>query len=245
MTAPKECTVNNVDVCTGPALVWWPWAHGVFAVLVFLSMACIVLFCSRLTFGELDKDGRERYGGIYVLIGIAMLFWPVIVLVVGYFLSPVLWTWRVLAIEVVGVILFGLYWVFKTREINETRADQKAVLGQLRRPLNNPWLEPLRQVGNSLPGGVKKLFSNDNEEPVTGLPFQQELLSQFVHMINDSGTSSPEDVAKSLMAPENWQDAQINQPTSEHLQRCVVVLGKCSEILSGRSLASASAGHVP
>ena len=52
--------------------------------------------------------------------------------------------WRVLALETIGVFLFGSYWLVKTREISETGADKKAAMGKLRSPPTDPWLKRVR-----------------------------------------------------------------------------------------------------
>src|SRR6516165_987139 len=242
LVAIFHMTPDKCEVCGGPALPWWPKAHAVFAVLVFAAMAWIVLLCSRETFGALDENARKRYGLVYALIAVAMLLWPLIVLLIELFWPWGEFQWKILAIEVVGVVLFGIYWLIKTIEVSKFRSDKKAAMGELKRP-PDPWPDSLSdpwraRLGRLLPTPY------DKEEPVAW-PSQQERLSQFINMIDVDGNSNLVDVAQSLMDPKKWQGGEIKKPTSENLQRCAKVLGECSKILNEQSLASASAGHVP
>jgi hypothetical protein len=144
---PKYCIINKVDVCGGPAVLWWPWAHAFFAVFVFLAMAAIVFLCSQQTLAELNEQRLKWYRRIYHGIGVAMVVGPLLVVFAVEPLWPVSlgkFQWRVLALETIGVFLFGSYWLVKTREISETGADKKAAMGKLKSPPTAPWLKRVR-----------------------------------------------------------------------------------------------------
>ena len=144
--------IKELDVCGGSALPWWlswwpRWAegpHASFAIIVFVCMALVVLVCSQQTFAALDDKQLKRYRWIYRVIGFAMIALPVLVVVAAQRLWSV-WSlgefkWRVLALETIGVVLFGIYWLVKTFEIWQTEADKKAAMGKLKPPPADPWL---------------------------------------------------------------------------------------------------------
>ena len=173
--------IKELDVCGGSALPWWlswwpRWAegpHAVFAIIVFVCMALVVLLCSQQTFAALDTPKLlNRYRRIYRVIGVAMIALPVLVA----FAAQPLWSawslgefkWRVLALETIGVALFGIYWLVKTVEIWQTEADEKAAMGKLKPPPADPWLDRLDTVRFGRPVNLLRPWpemQNTSDEP--------------------------------------------------------------------------------
>jgi len=156
--------IKEQDVCGGSALPWWlswwpSWGegpHATFAIIVFVCMALVVLLCSQQTFAELSAKQLIRYRWVYGSIAFLMVALPLLVV----FAAQRLWSgfslgefkWRVLALETIGVVLFGIYWLVKTFEIWQTEADKKAAMGKLKPPLADslpekvkPWLEEVKR----------------------------------------------------------------------------------------------------
>jgi hypothetical protein len=105
--------------------------HGTFAVLFFLCIAYVCIFCASATLPLVkDEDRRKRYRRFYKIIGWAMVASPVLAAVLTQFFG--LRASYVFFTEASGVYAFGAYWWVKTHELNETNADRRAARGELK-----------------------------------------------------------------------------------------------------------------
>jgi len=104
--------------------------HGTFAILFFLCIAYVCIFCASATLSLVeDENRRKRYRRFYKLIGWAMAGSPVLAAVLTQFFG--LRSSYVFFLECFGIYAFGAYWWVKTRELRETNADRQAASGRL------------------------------------------------------------------------------------------------------------------
>ena len=104
--------------------------HDVFAVLFFLCIAYVCLFCASATLTLVkDENRRARYHRFYKLIGWSMVASPVLAAVLNQLVG--VHNSFVFFLECVGIYAFAAYWLVKTLELRETNADHKAATGEL------------------------------------------------------------------------------------------------------------------
>ena len=109
--------------------------HGACAISLFICIAyvCIYRASDTLTLmtNDEDKVRRERYRKCYRVFGHLMWFFPVIAWVLSSttgFRKFTFWA------ELAGIWIFAAYWWVKSLEIAKTKADKKAICGQLKVP---------------------------------------------------------------------------------------------------------------
>ena len=108
--------------------------HGTAAVLFFLCIAYVSIFRSSDTLG-LMKDPRKAgiYKMAYRILGGFMIGSPAIALALKLFLQPDPGKGSyIFLIEAIGVVVFGLYWLLKSKEIWQTNAERRAAEGELK-----------------------------------------------------------------------------------------------------------------
>ncbi|HEX7242885.1 MAG TPA: hypothetical protein VF263_21540 [Longimicrobiaceae bacterium] len=106
--------------------------HGPAAVLFFLCIAYVSLRCSRDTLHLLPPAKQARYARLYLWTGVAMVAFPLTALLLSY-TSEDLGRTRVFWVEAFAVWAFAAYWITKTFEMRETRAEKRALDAELRR----------------------------------------------------------------------------------------------------------------
>lgn len=105
--------------------------HGTAAVVLFGCVALVCLLCSSDTLDQLpDRTTRRRYETGYKVLGVLMVVLPL----AAVFLTVVVRQtgFRILAVEVAGTVVFGLYWLVKSIELSKSEAQKKAARGELR-----------------------------------------------------------------------------------------------------------------
>ncbi len=114
-----------------PFTTFWPtWWHFVSAILLFVCMWFISRFCAKdtLQYFELGSPEVPRYEKRYKHLSWAML--GVLVAGLVYFLAmktlDALFPWTLFVIEAAGVVVFGSYWVIKSKEISKHEFGRKA-----------------------------------------------------------------------------------------------------------------------
>lgn len=124
--------------CAGPcrAVSW----HGVFAVLFFLCIAYVCIFRASDTLSLIkDADRARRFRRGYRLMGLAMIASPAVAVLLTLFLQPRSEARStIFFVEAVGVLVFAVYWMVKSREIELSDADQSAVEAKLETPALGP-----------------------------------------------------------------------------------------------------------
>jgi hypothetical protein len=132
----KENILLNVagGFAWGIALFPMPWScrprgpvspHGVFAVLFFVAIASILIFCSKDTIDCLPVQRRPHYLRWYYILAGVMLTSPLSAVVINDFIPEQ--KSKTLALEWLGIYAFSLYWIIRTREIKEVQIYQTSV----------------------------------------------------------------------------------------------------------------------
>lgn len=104
--------------------------HGVFAVLLFLSIAYVCLFRASDTLKEMTNlQQKQRFIYGYQITGWSMIVSPL----VAWLFTVVIKSMGafVFFAEMFGIWAFASYWLLKSRELSITHAEQKALYGNL------------------------------------------------------------------------------------------------------------------
>lgn len=109
---------------------WWPYLHFGSAALMFVCLSIVAWHCACATLSYLPAQHQDKEAGFrrrYKIIAIAM----VSVLVATVVLEQLVqWSHAILAGEVLGIWVFAWYWFEKTRELELSHAEQRAVHGE-------------------------------------------------------------------------------------------------------------------
>lgn len=128
--------------------------HGASAVLLFLCIAYVSLFRSRDTLPLLSVAKQRRYSRLYRATGIAMIVSPLGAVALAFLLEPAS-RFRTLIfwVETLAVWAFAAYWILKTMEMRETKAEQRGLDAELRREIvtGTPGGEPAPVLVGSAP----------------------------------------------------------------------------------------------
>jgi hypothetical protein len=112
-------TELKCDTFTAPIL------HGIFANLFFISIAyvCICGASKSLEKSTIPESRKDFYRKIYWILGISMIVLPLGSALWLYFISEtgtlIFW------VEALGVWVFGIYWIVKSIEINESQLEKE------------------------------------------------------------------------------------------------------------------------
>jgi hypothetical protein len=104
--------------------------HGTSAILLFLCLVYVVWFRARDTLKLLPEAQRPRYKKLYHVIGLVMLASPLIALALNVLLGG--GAAYVFFIEAAGIWAFAAYWWVKSRELKQSSATTRAVLGAVK-----------------------------------------------------------------------------------------------------------------
>lgn len=102
--------------------------HSVFAILFFLCIAYVCLFCAGDTLPLLQDARRERkFRAVYRLAGGLMIAAPLTASVISHLLRQ--YQSYVYFAEVAGIWAFAGYWIAKSFELAASKAELLAVRG--------------------------------------------------------------------------------------------------------------------
>ena len=124
LTAMTPCN------CAGQEALDKSQAHTAFAVLFFICMACVCLFCARDTVTLLPKKSdQDKFRRTYFTIALLLFASPLAALAVAYFAGAQ--ASLLFFIESFAVWVFAAYWAVKSAEIKITSAERRALYGAL------------------------------------------------------------------------------------------------------------------
>jgi hypothetical protein len=103
--------------------------HGIFAFCFFMCIAYVCIFCASATLPLVNEKRRAYYRRWYKWLGYAMVASPVLASILTWVLNS--HSSYLFFAETSGVYAFAAYWLVKTLEIRETKADEKAANGEL------------------------------------------------------------------------------------------------------------------
>ena len=100
------------------------WIHSVAAVVFFLAIAFVCLFCSGETLALMKEDDarRLRFQRTYMVIGTLMIVLPLSVVAINFLMPSAGESYVTFAIEVVAIYVFAAFWLVKSKEITLIQA---------------------------------------------------------------------------------------------------------------------------
>ena len=103
--------------------------HGACAVILFVCMAFVAVFCADDTLQFIDDPKiRARYKRIYVFLGIVMLASPLMAFaLISLFHER---SHLVFAVEAGGILAFAAYWLVKSKELTLSQVEARALRGE-------------------------------------------------------------------------------------------------------------------
>jgi hypothetical protein len=112
--------------------------HGTFAILLFLALAFVSIFCAQATLAYLpdDPDLRAKFRRRYRLIGVAMLVSPLVALALTLVTNSR--SRLIFLAEAFGTWSFAAYWWVKSQEMELSRAERRALQGKIPPPQKKP-----------------------------------------------------------------------------------------------------------
>jgi hypothetical protein len=112
--------------------------HGVFAILLFFSLAFVSVFCAQATLAYLPNDPtlRAKFRRRYKLLGVAMLVSPLVALALTLVTNSR--SRLIFVAEAFGTWSFAAYWWVKSQEMELSRAERRALQGNIFRPRGSP-----------------------------------------------------------------------------------------------------------
>ena len=106
--------------------------HGSCAVLFFLCIAYVCIFRASDTLSLLENgELARRYRRVYRLLGTAMVLLPLGIFLSSFFQGPSQSGSWVFFVEAAAVLVFGTYWLVKSREIYRSHSERSALEGRL------------------------------------------------------------------------------------------------------------------
>lgn len=106
-----------------------PNFHAFFAVCFFLCIAYVCIFCASATLPLVKQERQDHYRRRYKVLGWLMVISPAVALIMSLIFNAR--DSYIFFAEACGVYAFAAYWLFKTLEIRETHADEKAANGEI------------------------------------------------------------------------------------------------------------------
>lgn len=92
-----------------------PYAHGICAVLFFLCIAYVCIFCGKYTVSLIkDENIRSRYINLYRVIGALMVILPVLAVVFTFNSAREYW---IFIFEFAAIWVFAIFWLTKVKEL--------------------------------------------------------------------------------------------------------------------------------
>lgn len=131
------------------------YLHAASAVLFFGCLAYVSLARAGDTLGLLPEDRRGVYAWRYRWTGVAMVLSPLAAVVLSMLSDRLAWlsdpesplSSLVFWVEALGVWAFAAYWTVKTREMQESHAEQHALEAALMRDESPADGMPICRVG--------------------------------------------------------------------------------------------------
>ena len=93
-----------------------PYLHGICAVLFFIAIAYVCIFSGKYTVELIeDEKVRKRYLGIYRVIGLVMVAFPILAVLLTFNSAR---DYLVFIFEFAAIWVFALFWITKVKELD-------------------------------------------------------------------------------------------------------------------------------
>ena len=131
--------------------------HGTSAVLFFFCIAYVSLFRSRDTLHLLPPASAAQYARLYFWTGMGMIVSPLAAVVLSYTLQRgALLFW----VETLGLWAFSTYWIIKTFEMRNSKAEKRALDAELRREVVGVTTPPGKADAARPGGALSEILQN-------------------------------------------------------------------------------------
>ena len=100
--------------------------HGILAIVAFGCIAFVAVYCSKKTLDLLlDERKKKFYNGCYNVTGTLMILFPVLAFVITQIIGDN--ARLIFFVEWFGISSFAAYWWIKSRELEESKAELRAL----------------------------------------------------------------------------------------------------------------------
>jgi hypothetical protein len=140
--------------------------HGISAVLFFLCIAYVSIFRARDTLPLLSPTKERRYARTYLVTGVIMVASPLAAIAISFALDERTSPFRTLKfwVETFAMWTFAAYWLIKTNEMRETKAEKRALDAELERAVvSAPSIERDVASPRSADGGRSRRSAQSTE----------------------------------------------------------------------------------
>ncbi len=110
-------------------LIEGSYLHYVCAVLMFVCVGIVTLFCTKQTLGLVADADRRRFFRIgYRITGIAMILFPILISLYKWFFPELAeHTRQLFCLEAACIWIFAIYWLLKSWELRGSMAEIEAL----------------------------------------------------------------------------------------------------------------------
>jgi hypothetical protein len=107
----------------------YSFVHGTAAVVLFVCVAFVAWACTEETLVQLPTSTRRYFRMGYDALAAAMIIAPVAVIAMTYILG--ISDKKIFFVEWIGIVTFSAYWALKTYELSMSKAEKRAMMGQM------------------------------------------------------------------------------------------------------------------
>ena len=105
------------------------YVHYAAAIVLFVCIAFVAWACSEETLVQLPEPKRRYFRMGYYALAIIMVVTPAAVITMTYIFG-IYHKW-IFIVETVGIVMFSAYWALKSYELSMSKAEKKAMMGQM------------------------------------------------------------------------------------------------------------------
>lgn len=118
------------EPCSCGSSCGWFSIHGACAIVLFLCMAFVAVFCADDTLQFIaDPKVRAKYKRSYMVVGVLMVASPLI----AWAIKNIFHEQKefLFYVEAGGIFAFAAYWFVKSEELSLTQIEKRALRGEL------------------------------------------------------------------------------------------------------------------
>jgi hypothetical protein len=105
------------------------YVHYAAAIVLFVCIAFVAWACSEETLVQLPEPKRRYFRMGYYALAIIMVVTPAAVITMTYIFG--IYDKWIFIVETVGIVMFSAYWALKSYELSMSKAEKKAMMGQM------------------------------------------------------------------------------------------------------------------
>jgi len=121
--------METPDYCNNCGSNTYSFVHQAAGVVLFVCIAFVAWACTEETLVRLPDPLRRRFRRAYYTLAIFMILAPLVAIVMARFLH--IYDKRIFFVEWIGIATFSIYWGLKCYELHLSKAEEKAMTGQM------------------------------------------------------------------------------------------------------------------